>query len=286
MTSLNSLLLRVLLCVASVVAAAAVASPVVEGEGPWRVTMGRAAPWLPVVQKADTRAWLGEEVRFSARALRGPGALSCVDARYEEVTLPVEGLFQGNLPAPAATAAERLGVGQSPLPGVRVNCDRGSFDFHRVDADTLLVAVDNVIWTLGRSPGAHAPNTSAEGTVHALLQSHFAGPMEFVPGSVATKRGRLSTGLLARMNAYFVKQAPASEPPPINGDPFTDSQEYPTRFAVGPAVVENDQATVPVRFADAHREWQVRYRLVRVEGGWKVDDLNYANGGALSVWLR
>lgn len=287
MTPLNSLLSRALCAAVLSISAVATASPmVVEGGGRWRVTIGTAAPWLPVVEKADTRVWVGEELSFSARSLRGPGMFTCNNVRYETVSVPADGLFQGKLPAPTGAAAERLGIGKAPLHSVRVNCDSGSFDFHRVDADTLLVAADNVIWTLDRSPGVKAPAASAEGRVQAMLQAHFAGPMEFVPASVEAKRAWLSAGLRARMEAYFAKAVPANEPPLINGDPFTDSQEYPTRFSVGAAVVENDRATVAVRFADAHRERMVRYRLVRAEGVWRVDDLNYEDGDALSVRLR
>jgi hypothetical protein len=286
MTLLNSLPLRALFAAALLLSAVALHHRRGCRDGRWRVTIGIPAPWLPVVAKADTRAWVGEELRFGARSLRGPGVLSCRDAQYEMVSVPAGELFQGKLPAPAAVSAERLGIGRTPLPGLRVRCDGSILDFHRVDADTMLIAVDDVIWTLDRSPGARAPATSAEGTVQSMLQSHFAGSMEFVPASVQAKRAWLSAGLLARLEAYFAKAVPVNEPPLVNGDPFTDSQEYPTRFSVGAATVENDRATVIVRFADAHRERMVRYRLVRSEGGWRVDDLNYADGNALSVRLR
>ena len=286
MTFPGFLPLRALCVAALLLSATATASWVAEGDGRWRVTIGMPAPWLPMVAKADTRAWLGEELRFSARAMRGPGSLSCRDGRYETVSVSVEELFQGKLPAPAAVSAERLGIGRAPLTAVRVHCDGEILDFHRIDADMLLVAVDDVVWTLDRSPGARAPATSAEGTVQAMLQSHFAGTMEFAPANVHAKRAWLSAGLLARMDAYFAKAVPVSEPPLITGDPFTDSQEYPTRFSVGAATVENDRATLSVRFADAHRERMVRYRLIRSEGGWRIDDLNYADGNALSVRLR
>ena len=48
-------------------------------------------------------------------------------------------------PAPAKKSAETLGVTHFPVPGVRLNCSTGSYDFHRVDQNTMLFAFDNGI---------------------------------------------------------------------------------------------------------------------------------------------
>ena len=52
-------------------------------------------------------------------------------------------------------------------------------EFHVADAMHLLVAIDNVIWTLDRSPGALATASSPEGVVQALLERHFATGLKF-----------------------------------------------------------------------------------------------------------
>jgi len=85
---------------------------------------------------------------------------------------------------------------------------------------------------------------------------------------------------------YFAQPASADEVPVINGDPFTDSQEYPTRFAVNKASVRGSSAEVPVRFADAYRNRNVTYLLVRERGVWRLDDLVYEQGETLQGLLK
>jgi hypothetical protein len=43
---------------------------------------------------------------------------------------------------------------------------------------------------------------------------------------------------------------------------------------------------VPVRFADAYRNRNVTYRLVRERGVWRLDDLVYEQGEALQGLLK
>lgn len=276
-------------CAACLLTGATVSALAAGGQpwsGPWRVTLATPAPWLGGAGVTDTRAWLGAELRFDAEAVAGPGVLSCGGARYEALRSPAEGLFQGGLPAPAVKAAERLGIAAGPVEGLRLTCDTGVFDFHRVDADTLLVGVDNVVWTLDRSPGARAAPDSPEGVVQELLEAHFAGDMAFVPDAVAEKRRWLGRDLWVEVQTYLARAQAPDRPPPIEGDPFTDSQEYPTRFSVGAADAADAAASVPVRFADGHRSRTVVYRLVRENEHWRVEDLLYEDGSRLSDWLR
>ena len=44
-----------------------------------------------------------------------------------------------------------------PVAGVSLTCDRGIFEYHVADAQSILVALDNVIWTLNRSAGTTLP---------------------------------------------------------------------------------------------------------------------------------
>ena len=76
------------------------------------------------------------------------------------------------------------------------------------------------------------------------------------------------------------------EVPPINGDPFTYSQEYPSRFTLGRPGADAAQAVVPVSFSDGSRTRRVDYVLRRDGGGWRVDDLRYDDGGTLRGLLR
>ena len=76
------------------------------------------------------------------------------------------------------------------------------------------------------------------------------------------------------------------EAPEINGDPFTDSQEYPDRFRLGPVRTEMERTIVPVNFADAQLNRRVDYVLVSEGNRWVVDDLIDERGLSLRGLLN
>ncbi len=118
--------------------------------GPWIIIEGRFAPWNPpgTAETLDESILLGNPVEFWPSEVSSPTVLGCREARYEKKDLPPEGLFQGLLPSPAAVAASGLGFSTFPVPTVRVTCATGVFDYHQLGPDKLLVAIDNIIWTL------------------------------------------------------------------------------------------------------------------------------------------
>ncbi len=118
--------------------------------GPWIVSEGRPAPWVTSImaETLDESMLLGSPVEFWASEVSSPSVLGCRDARYERVQLSPEGLFQGHLPPPAESSATDLGFSTFPVPTVRVTCATGVYDYHQVNRDKFLIAVDNVIWTL------------------------------------------------------------------------------------------------------------------------------------------
>jgi hypothetical protein len=125
--------------------------------GEWRVSRGRHAPWIEAKDPVpDTTEWLRKRIVFEGKRVTGPKLLTCHDASYESIDFPAEGLFQGGLPEPAESAARILGIRAFPVPSVELNCETGIFDFHLVDRTTMLVAVDNVIWTLTRTTAPRA----------------------------------------------------------------------------------------------------------------------------------
>jgi hypothetical protein len=255
-------------------------------DGEFRVSRGIAAPWLDAETAAvDTRARLGDAWSITPGRFAVPGLAACNTPRYDRAALPPEGLFQGNLPAPTADAAARLAMTRTPVASVSVSCDAGIFDLHWVTSDALMVAIDNVIWVLDRSPGARAPTDAPGHALQRLLEAHFAGDMGFTPASVATKRAFLAERLQRAISAYFAHPHPEDEPPPINGDPFTDSQEYPVLFSVREATVDGTLARVPVRFDDGHRTRAIQFELVRETEGWRVLDLRYEDGSTLTEAL-
>lgn len=252
--------------------------------GKWRLQRAAVAPWAEEGAAAIEKKWIGRTVEFRADRVKAPGPLACANARYEATSMPAEGLFQGGLPAPADAAAQTLGLATFPVDGVSLTCDTGIFEFHEA-GEAVLFALDNVIWTLDRSPGADAAAASPAGVVYAFLEAHFNGDMGFDETTVAAKQKWLSHDLKAAIVAYFAKPFPEDEVPPINGDPFTDSQEYPTRFSVGDASVAGRKAEVPVGYADGFAKRSVVFHLVKDGRRWRIDDLAFDHGGKFSSQL-
>lgn len=242
----------------------------------WRIEDGQVAPWAQPGTQVDAR-YRGQSVRFQTTRLVAPHPLACTGATYEWRFVGAEDLFEGNLPAPAADAARRLGLGSAPIATLRVGCTNAGFDFHRTGDGTLLLGLDNVVWTLR----AVRPAATPQEVVQELLVTHFTHDMGFTRESVAGKRAFLSAALLARIASYMAVTQPPDEASDINGDPFTDSQEYPDRFTLGATRAGRQRTTVTVQFADAHMRRRVDYVLVREGARWVVDDLVDARGDSL-----
>ena len=287
--------------------------------GPWRFTQAQVAPWAEAANTRIQHDWRGQVLRVSplraggGRHLSGPHPLRCDRVTVAETRVPAEGLFQGGLPAPAQDAARALGLPDGEVKGVSLTCSTGVFEFHRADASSLLLAVDNVIWTLVRSAGTQANDDAPEALVQRLLEAHFAGEMAFTPASAAAKRGWLTDGLWRAIEHWQAQPQSDDEAPVIDGDVFTDSQEYPLRFSVGPARAPGGalavggsvepgaadvrapaaikpevgaEAEVEVAFSFVGLVRPVTYVLRREADGWRVVDLRYADGGTLSALLR
>jgi hypothetical protein len=239
----------------------------------WRIDHGDVAPWAPPGTTIDP-AYQGRELRFQTTRVVAAHPLACDGAKYEWIFGGPEGLFEGNLPAPAAQAADRLGLGGGPVATLRVACVNAGFDFHRTGAGDLLLGLDNVVWTLRPLAAAATP---AE-IVQELQIAHFTHDMGFSRESVEPKRGFLSAALQAAITRYLATPQSPDEVPEIDGDPFTDSQEYPDRFTLGATRATAARAVVPVHFADAASKKRVDYVLIRDGARWVVDDLVDARG--------
>lgn len=246
----------------------------------WRIDDGRLAPWAGPGVTIDA-SYRGRDIRFTATRVIAAHPLACDGAKYEWLFGGAEDLFEGNLPAPQAAAAQALGLGPGPYATLRVSCRNAGFDFHRAPDGTLQLGLDNVVWTL-RPAG---PATTPVEIVQELLVTHFTHDMGFSRDSVALKRVYLSTRLQGRIDAYLAKPSSPDEVPDIDGDPFTTTQEYPDRFTLGAVRATARRTVVSVRFAGDHLKRRVDYVLVREGGRWVVDDLVDERGEALTTLL-
>ncbi len=254
--------------------------------GTWRVIRRQPAPWVDATAAATMREWIGQTVRVTATQVAGPSVLRCARPVLTATKVPAEGLFQGGLPTPAEAAARTVGLGTFPVRGVQLTCDAGVFEFHQADTQSMLLALDNVILTLDRSAGSVAIAGSPAGVVQRFLEQHFDGDMAFDSRSLDAKRTFLGDTLRVAIQRYLRRAQSVDEAPEINGDPFTDSQEHPTRFSVSAARMDGTRAIVPVRFSDAYRSYGVSYLLRRIAGRWLIVDVSDARGESLLTVLK
>lgn len=246
----------------------------------WRLTEARPAPWAAAATTATPAA--GGLWRLQGGRLQISGLPSCAALRQRYVLQPAEGLFEGLLPAPADDAARALGVQRLPLLTQRIRCDNASFDLHHVAPGRALTALDGRVLSLRRD----ATDGSPQAVAAALLQQHFGDDMAFTPASVEAEATWLGAALRRRIAAWWALPTAPDEVPAINGDPFTNSQEYPDAFELGSATVRGTRARLPVHFSGEGRAWTVTLLLEREQGQWRVTDLRYADGTRLSEWLR
>lgn len=239
----------------------------------WRFTHSMALTGPEPQPPADKIGLTGSIAKIGEKRFTAPPPFTCDDAKWDMLQMPAEGLFEGGLPAPHDKSAQALGIAKLPATVHRVTCSNAGFDFVEADDATLLTVLDHRVWSLSKTPGAHARPDSPEGVVQALLEAHFSADRGFLQPLLANKTRWLSSDLLAAIAIYFGRTRPQDDVPPIDGDAFTDAQEPPTRFAVGKADVDGSKAKVPVRFADAFSSRRLIYRLVKEGGAWKVGDI-------------
>jgi hypothetical protein len=134
--------------------------------------------------------------------------------------------------------------------------------------------------------GPPATASSPATTVRAFYAFHFSHDMAFTPEAVRAKNRWLAPVLLELCATYFERPTSPDEVPPIDGDPFTNSQEYPKRFRVGAARVSGEAARVPVSLYWSHGPPRaVTVHLVRVAGQWRISDVISGKGPSLRQLL-
>lgn len=114
------------------------------------VAGSQKAPWATDSfgdESARSRALQGKKITFGQKAISGPQPMACRKPNYERVAVEPEGLFQGGLKAPASDAAA-LGFSPGKVPSLLTGCE---VDYHFVDADHALFALDNRIYRIERA---------------------------------------------------------------------------------------------------------------------------------------
>ncbi len=131
---------------------------------------------------------------------------------------------------------------------------------------------------------------AARALVQAFYADHFKGDLAFTEASLKAKARFLAPDLhracLAKQRADAAKGPDLV--PDVDGDPFTDSQEYPAAFKLGRIHSTPGGARLPVTFTwkDGHPPRTLTVVLRNLQTGWRIDDLRYAEGRTLRLLLK
>lgn len=125
--------------------------------GTWEIVEAAPAPWSAPEQRkaleAEGKRMLQADVTFASGSVTSKfKPLNCKKhVLYEDNTIAVDALFQGNLPEPNPTAAAAtMGFPKGDIPGVDVRCLKELFTFHFRDPNTALININRVIYTFKR----------------------------------------------------------------------------------------------------------------------------------------
>ncbi len=125
--------------------------------GSWAMSSAKIAPWWDGKgeEPAADPAFAGNVI-LGANKSAGPALLNCDKPRYAVNVASPRGLFEGNLPDPAKDAAA-LGFASDEITTMTFTCAEGtgdvSLNFPMIDGDTIMLGLDNVLYTLKRVRG-------------------------------------------------------------------------------------------------------------------------------------
>jgi hypothetical protein len=138
--------------------------------GAWKIEKSEPAPWAKTVdmlELKEIKRLVGAPVEFKAGAIRGPAPLACKAPHYEIKRYQADEVFQGALAEygdPSTTPdqmADKIGFGKRPIKSLVTGC-ASEIEFHAIDADHAVFALNNSIYRMIRTPAAHKP--AAKGT--------------------------------------------------------------------------------------------------------------------------
>jgi len=136
--------------------------------------------------------------------------------------------------------------------------------------------------------------------VNSFYKFHFSHSKSFTKRNVLMRQRWLTAELFhllmhefAREDEYAKSHPKESFVPYMEGDPFTNSQEYPTSFRVGSSVVSENEASVPVLFmwgggrSSDRDQRKVDIKLEKQHGRWLIGNIvNKGDGDDLVVNLK
>ena len=131
--------------------------------GKWKIVDAKVAPWADEkVRKPDTdemKSLVGTTVTIEPKAIRGPRALACTDARYKVKEYPADMLFQGafgemherDKSADPGKIAEKIGFRGSRWKTLETGC-AVEIDYHFIDPATAAFGLNDYVYILKKQP--------------------------------------------------------------------------------------------------------------------------------------
>jgi len=148
--------------------AAAACSPAAEGPaegvdaitprnpffGTWKLAATRVAPWWDSQGQEPAPDPAFTTFTLAADKSSGPPIVTCGKPSYSTNIVPPRSLFEGNLPDPAKDAAA-LGLTALDITSLTYSCEDNSatvsLDFPMLDDNTILLGLDNMVYTFKRA---------------------------------------------------------------------------------------------------------------------------------------
>jgi hypothetical protein len=120
-------------------------------------------------------------------------------------------------------------------------------------------------------------STTPAAAVSAFYQYHFANDMGFSDKTFHARAKWFTPEAQEAARKYFAMPEIPDEAPYIEGDPFTGSQEYPSRFSVGTESIAGKTAQVPVIFTWNEDDHSISATVVlkHANGEWLIDDVTF-----------
>ena len=136
------------------------------------------------------------------------------------------------------------------------------------------------------SPAAENAGTDPAQTVQSFYDYHFKHDMSFGMPEMKARKAWLAPELYELITKVLKKPVPRGDAPDIEGDIFTDSQDFPTSFHVGKATVNKETAKVPVTFTWSRENRHDTVSLIQIDHAWRILDIDYGDHRSLMKDLR
>ena len=125
--------------------------------GNWEIVDAAPAPWADAKERGNLaiqgKKLIKTPVSFGRTDVTSPAkALACKKADYEGTDYSPDAMFRGALLEPNQDRVVReMGFPKGDVPGVDVTCESETLSYHFRDKTTILVAFDNIVYTLKKT---------------------------------------------------------------------------------------------------------------------------------------